>query len=222
MRSTPRESYENKQPVTQDGNTRNPYIGLSKNSRKKGITSAMETPSNPKDRKPRRLFENKLLDSIEYSRRDMRMEGVNMELLLVNSLKINALKIQTVIENFIKDKDHTSIFCLTETKVDSLDFNPKGIKIFSKHRESKDKKGGGLIIGYKDDKKTKLEEMEIDKCDILALEGTVRGDKFRIVLTYFDSSKSKSDEDFKKNRIIQRTVENLMDVEQKSGSGMFG
>ena len=152
----------------------------------------------------------------------MRMEGVNMELLLVNSLKINALKIQTVIENFIKDKDHTSIFCLTETKVDSLDFNPKGIKIFSKHRNSKEKKGGGLIIGYKDDKKTKLEEMEIDNCDILALEGTVRGDKFRIVLTYFDSSKSKSDEDFKKNRIIQRTVENLMDVEQKSGSGMFG
>ena len=80
-----------------------------------------------------------------------------------------------MIENFIKDKNHTSIFCLTETKVDSLDFKPKGIKIFSKHRKNEDKKGGGLIIGYKDDKNTRLEEIEVNNCDILALEGTVRG-----------------------------------------------
>ena len=59
---------------------------------------------------------------------------MNMEMLLINSLKIDALKIQTVIENFIKDKDHTCIFCLTETKVDSLDFDPQGIKLFTKHR----------------------------------------------------------------------------------------
>ena len=136
-----------------------------------------------------------------------------MELILINSLKINVLKVQTVIENFIKDKSHTCIFCLTETKVDSLDFNPQGIKIFTKHRESSEKKGGGLIIGFKEDRDIKLEEIEVNDNDILALEGVIRGEKSRIVLSYFDSSKSLTDEGFKRNRVIQNKVENLMEVE---------
>merc|ERR1711909_14080 len=81
-----------------------------------------------------------------------------------------------VIENFIKDKEHTCIFRLTETKVESLDFDPKGVKLFTKHRNKEEKRGGGLIIGFKEDKEVKLEEIEIDDNDILALEGVVRGD----------------------------------------------
>ena len=72
-----------------------------------------------------------------------------MEFLLLNALIINVVKVQTVIENFIKGKEYTSIFCFTEIKVESLDFNPVGIKIFSKHRNKREKKGGGLLIGYK-------------------------------------------------------------------------
>ena len=85
------------------------------------------------------------------------VEGMNVEFLLLNTLIINAVKVQTVIENFIKGKDYTSIFCFTETKVDSLDFNPVGVKIFSKHRSNKEKQGGGLLIGYKKDHRIKLE-----------------------------------------------------------------
>ena len=51
------------------------------------------------------------------------------------------------------DKTYTSIFCFTEIKVDSLNFKPVGLKIFSKHRKKREKKGGGLVIGYLDDKK---------------------------------------------------------------------
>ena len=105
------------------------------------------------------------------------LRGMNMETILINSLKINVLKIQTIIENFVKGKEHTCIFCLTETKVDSLDFEPKGIKIFTKHRKTTEKQGGGLIIGYKDDKEIKLEEIETNDNDILALEGVIRGEK---------------------------------------------
>ena len=54
---------------------------------------------------------------------------------------------------------------------------------------------GGLLIGYKKDNKTKLEEMAVDNNDILALEGTVRGNKIRIILSYFDSTKYKSGKD---------------------------
>ena len=82
-------------------------------------------------------------------RKHVGIEEMNVEILLINTLMITAVKVQTVIENFIKNKNHTSIFCFTETKVDSLSFNPIGIKIFSKHRDSMEKKGGGLIIGYK-------------------------------------------------------------------------
>merc|ERR1711874_294875 len=76
-------------------------------------------------------------------------------------------------KNFIRDKKHTSIFCLTETKVDSHDFEPRGIKMFSKHRTKKEKKGGGLAIGYDKDADIKLEQIKIKNNDILALEGTI-------------------------------------------------
>merc|ERR1711909_174601 len=118
-----------------------------------------------------------------------------------------------VIENFIKDKEHTCIFRLTETKVESLDFDPKGVKLFTKHRNKEEKKGGGLIIGFKEDKEVKLEEIKIDDNDILALEGVVRGDKTRIILSYFDSSKNKSGDEYERNRAMQSKIEELMNVE---------
>ena len=107
----------------------------------------------------------------------------------------------------MKNKTYTSIFCFTETKVDSLSFKPIGIKIFSKHRKKKEKKGG-LMIGFRDDKKTKLEEIKLEHNDILALAGTVRGSKIRIVLAYYDSMKNKSGKDFESNRKIQKLMEN--------------
>merc|ERR1712179_715468 len=100
-----------------------------------------------------------------------------------------------------------------ETKVESLDFDPKGVKLFTKHRDKEEKRGGGLIIGYKEDKEVKLEEIKTDDNDILALEGVVRGDKTRIILSYFDSSKRKTGDEYDKNRIMQRKIEELMNVE---------
>ena len=129
---------------------------------------------------------------------------MNLEILLLNTLIISAVKVQTVINQFMVDKPYTSIFCFTETKVDSLNFKPIGLKIFSKHRKKKEKKGGGLMIGYIDDKKTKLEEIKIDHNDVLALEGTMRGSKIRIILTYMDSSKNKTGKDYEENRKIKK------------------
>ena len=179
-----------------------------------------ETPVNPAVIVPKRLFGRKKPVSIEdFKDRNINnninedIEEMNVEILLINTLMITAVKIQTVIENFIKNKDYTSIFCFTETKVDSLSFKPIGIKIFSKHRKKKEKKRGGLLIGYKNDKKTKLEEIKVDSNDILALEGTVRGSKIRIILSYFDSTKNKSGRDYDRNRKIQKTIEKLMEVE---------
>ena len=100
----------------------------------------MDTPTTRTQMKPKRLFGREdNLSSI-----DIELEETNVEFLLLNTLIINAVKVQTVLENFIKGKEYTSIFCFTEIKVDSLDFNPKGIKIFSKHRNKKEKRMGNF------------------------------------------------------------------------------
>ena len=84
---------------------------------------------------------------------------MNVEILLLNTLTITATKVQMVTNEFLQGETYTSIFCFTETKVDNPDFKPVGIKLFSKQRKKGDKKRGGLMIGFKDDKKTVMEEI---------------------------------------------------------------
>merc|ERR1711874_870614 len=104
---------------------------------------------------------------------DMVPEGTDLEILLINSCKINAVKVQEIVESFIKGKDHTVMFCMTETKVDSLDFDPTGITLFSVHRKRKEKKGGSLTIGFEEKAEISLKEIK-----------TKSSDKFRMILCY--------------------------------------
>ena len=63
------------------------------------------------------------------------------------------------------------------------------------------------------DNRIKLEEIEVKNNDILALEGTIRGNRIRIILTYFDSTKLKTGKDYERNRRIQKDIEKLIEVE---------
>ena len=123
---------------------------------------------------------------------------MDMEFLLMKTLSIIANKIQMVINNFLQEETYTSIFCFTETKVDSPDFRPVGIKLFTKPRKKKEKKGGDLMIGYKEDKRVVMEELRVDSSDVLAIEGKIRGCKNRIILVYVDSTKKKHGWDYEK------------------------
>ena len=88
-------------------------------------------------------------------------EDTDLEVLLINSCKIEAGKVQTIVEEFMRDKKYTTIFCMTETKVEGHDFEPEGIKLFSKHRtRNMEKKGGGLALGYDEEADVNLEEIE--------------------------------------------------------------
>merc|ERR1712121_113022 len=106
----------------------------------------------------------------------------DLEVLLINSGKIDAIKVQTIINNFLIDNEYTSIFCMTETKVKELNLQPEGIKLFSKHRSDKDRKGGGLVIGFDIKADIKLEEINSGSNDILAIEGKINNTKCRMVL----------------------------------------
>merc|ERR1712179_410981 len=90
---------------------------------------------------------------------------------------------------------------------------PIGIKLHVKHRNKTDKRGGGLMIGHKLSNKIKLEEILVNNVDIIALEGTIENLKYRINLSYFDSSKKKSGDEYTRNRNIQKDVEKLIEVE---------
>ena len=91
---------------------------------------------------------------------------------------------------------------MTETKVEGHNFQPEGVKIFSKHRGRRDKKGGGLALGYDLKAEIKLEEIETKSNDILAVAGKVNNTRCRIVLCYFDCTKQLKGRDFKRNRDI--------------------
>ena len=135
---------------------------------------------------------------------------MDVQFLLMNTLTITAGKVQSVINKFLGSDTFSSIFCFTETKVDILDFKPVGVKIFTKHRSKKEKKGGGLMIGFKEDKKIAMEEIETISNDILAIEGKVRGCKVRIILIYMDSTKKLNGPDFIRNKKIRIQAENFL------------
>merc|ERR1711874_255121 len=86
-------------------------------------------------------------------------EGTDLEVLLINSCRIDAIKVQTIVESFIRGKDHTVMFCMTETKVDSHNFKPIGITMFLAHRKRKKKKGGGVAIGFEEKADISLKEI---------------------------------------------------------------
>ena len=103
------------------------------------------TPRRSETSTPRRrLFENTRIEQGETCTENLEVVPLDtdLEVLLINSCKIDAVKVQTVIEEFMTDKDYATIFCITETKVEGHEFQPEGVKIFSKHRGRRDKKGG--------------------------------------------------------------------------------
>ena len=40
--------------------------------------------------------------------------GTELEILLINSCKIDATKVQTIIDDFVVEEKYTTIFCMTE------------------------------------------------------------------------------------------------------------
>ena len=63
--------------------------------------------------------------------------------------------------------------CLTETKkVDDIKI-VKDVKIIQTMRETQDRKGGGLLIMYKEEEKYDIQKMTTKSIDILHVEGEI-------------------------------------------------
>ena len=110
-------------------------------------------PNNSENKKRAKIEDEKYKNRNIDNNINQDIGKIDLEILLLNTLIITDLKVQTITNRFINNKPYTGIFCFTETKVDCIDFTPVGLKIITKHRKKKEKKGGGLAIGYVDDKK---------------------------------------------------------------------
>ena len=136
-------------------------------------------------------------------------EDIDLEILLVNSLKINAGKIQEIVDSFLIDKEYISIFCLTETKINCANFTPLGLTIYDKQRTGKpeQEKGGGLMLGHLTDERIRLEKVETESEDILIVEGEIHNEKTKIILAYFNCGKLMAGRRYEQNRKMQQEIE---------------
>ena len=101
-----------------------------------------------------------------------------------------------------------------EYKVDCIDFKPIGLKLFTKQRIPGDAiKGGGLAIGFIENEKIMMEEVNTNSRDIMILDGTIFNEKVRIILVYFNCSKELEGRNCRANSEIQREVEQYIQVE---------
>ena len=133
----PTQSFNNIEP-------NQPPIGGNVDQKIKNKTEILTPKRGKVEITKRKLFNNSQNEEII---KDVVPLDTGLEILLINSCQINAIKVQTIINDFLTEKKYSTIFCMTETKVKGHDFQPIGIKMFSKHRGNRDKKGGGASIG---------------------------------------------------------------------------
>ena len=137
--------HDNKKPSDKEESRGKPEDRRENDKPRRNLPIEDYTPKRRGTSAPRRrLYENIRTDQGKTCDENMEVVPLDtdLEVLLINSCKIDAVKVQTIIDEFMTDKDYATIFCMTETKVEGHEFQPEGVKIFSKHRGRKDKKGG--------------------------------------------------------------------------------
>ena len=67
---------------------------------------------------------------------------MDLQILLLNTLTIDASKVQVIVNEFIQGETHSSIFCFTETKVDNPNFKPIGLKFLQTKGKKRKKERG--------------------------------------------------------------------------------
>ncbi|XP_068205230.1 uncharacterized protein PF3D7_1120000-like [Palaemon carinicauda] len=90
-------------------------------------------------------------------------------------------------ESLLNDSFDINIVVLTETqqKIDKINISDGTIKKESM-RDFKDKKGGGLMVIYKDDKDIEMEKVNSKNLDILDVKGNILKKKVRLIVVYMD------------------------------------
>ena len=127
--------------------------------------------------------------------------------MLLNIQGLTRLKMLEV-QKILADEKEPVIMCLTEThqKQDKIQLS-KGFKKIEKMRDSHDKKGGGLMIIYREKDDVEMTIKDTKECDIMEAEVEVGKISFSLTLVYF--SVDKTEEDRKRNVKLKTEVGRL-------------
>ena len=130
----------------------------------------------------------------------------------MNIQGLNQIKYTILEELYLGKESEHNIVCLTETQ-QRQDKITMGEKIVShnamREKDGEEKKGGGLLIVHRENKRINFEKMENKNKNLLEMKGKCYGQKLRIVLVYFDSDKSKEGGQ-KRNKALKIEVEKAM------------
>ena len=131
---------------------------------------------------------------------------------MANIQCLNQEKYTILEEAYLANGNVHNIVCLTETqlKEDNIRMGENVIS-YNAMRDAKgdEKKGGGLMILHRKNKRINFEKIENRNKNLLEMEGECYGLKIRIVLAYFDTDKSKEGGQ-KRNKALQTEIEKTM------------
>ena len=127
------------------------------------------------------------------------MQAFQMKLINIQGLsqhKVNE------IEDLVTDN---SLLCLTETQ-QTLDKTKwtKDLNMYASMRGKNERKGGGLMLLFKDQENVHLQKVKTQLQDILVVKGTLKKDKVTIIIVYF--SVVRGEEERKINSGIKKEV----------------
>ena len=136
-----------------------------------------------------------------------RSRSSRIKIKVLNIQGLTKVKYGEVLE-MVKDN---SILCLTETQKKVRDINiSKEIIVMESMRDQKDKKGGGIMVLYKDSKEIELKKIDCKNKDLLQLKGSIYGEKTLILVVYFAVN------DKERNKRIKEEIESIIDDEEEA------
>ena len=122
---------------------------------------------------------------------------------------------------FLEKKNDFNILCITEThhRWEKIHIDKK-LENFTSMREEKERKGGGLQILMRKDKKVNFIKNKSISREILDIEGKCYGIEMKIILVYFDVRKDKAGKEA--NDKIRKEIENKIENNKKEGLMILG
>ena len=143
-----------------------------------------------------------------------------MYLRLLNVDGLSDKKATIIKEMFMNEEKEYNIVCMTETHHRYERIIEKELTSFTQMREKNKRKGGGLQILMRENKRVEFEKKKRKNEEILEIEGVCYGMEMKIILVYFDVRKN--EEGRENNEKIRKDIENMIESNKADGLLILG
>ena len=143
-----------------------------------------------------------------------------MYLRLLNVDGLSDKKATIIKEMFMNEEKEYNIVCMTETHHRYERIIEKELTSFTQMREKNKRKGGGLQILMRENKRVEFEKKKRKNEEILEIEGICYGMEMKIILVYFDVRRN--EEGRENNERIRKDIENMIENNKSDGLLILG